>query len=103
MWSGGHTGQLIRPVLVVLVAELVGADQGAGLRVACSSISNREIPMYLPCASYQCTIVESRRSVVIWKAARDRMRQDVPEVGASIPAIERVSRGLITWTAGHLP
>lgn len=37
VWSGGHTRQLICPVLVVLVAELVRADQGTGLRVACSA------------------------------------------------------------------
>lgn len=100
---GGHTRQLIRPVLVVLVAELVGANESAGLRVACSSISTHKIPTCLPCASYRYTIVESRRSVVILKAARNRTGQDIPEVGASIPAIERVSRVLIARTVAHLP
>lgn len=37
VWFGGHTRQLICPILVVLVAELIRADQGAGLRVACSA------------------------------------------------------------------
>lgn len=50
-WEGVRTRKLVRHVLVVLVAELVGADQGAGLGVTCAVVSLQEPPT-IACACF---------------------------------------------------
>lgn len=58
----GRTWQLLLHVLVEFVAELVRADQRAGLCVTCDAISRCPSQPYIFCDAYRCT-VRKRRSV----------------------------------------
>lgn len=60
--EGSRTGQLVRHVLVELVAKLVGADQGAGLGVTCCSSSAS--PLHVQCASMCHTNVLFAEAIV---------------------------------------